>query len=86
MATSIVDEKRTLEITPSEKHDVEHLETTKEDDLALQGISIFKSRYDDLSILRTLWVFKRVVLVVLAVYTGYMCEGFEVGHGLPFSS
>lgn len=37
-----------------------------------------KSRFDELSLLRTLWVFKRSILVSLAVYTGYVCEGFEV--------
>jgi hypothetical protein len=42
----------------------------------------FKSRFDDLSIPRTLWIFRRTVLVCLAVYTGYVCEGFEVGHPL----
>lgn len=30
---------------------------------------------------RALWVFRRVALVSLAVYTGYVCEGFEVGQG-----
>ena len=39
---------------------------------------LVKSRYDELSIPRTLWVFRRVLLVTLAVYTGYVCEGFEV--------
>lgn len=39
---------------------------------------LVKSRYDELSIPRTLWVFKRVILISLAVYTGYVCEGFEV--------
>lgn len=36
-----------------------------------------KSRYDELSIPRTLWVFRRIIFVSLAVYTGYICEGFE---------
>lgn len=40
---------------------------------------LVKSRYDELSIPRTLWVFRRIILVSLAVYTGYVCEGFEVG-------
>ena len=39
---------------------------------------LVKSRYDELSIPQTLWVFKRIILVSLAVYTGYVCEGFEV--------
>ena len=29
-----------------------------------------KSRFDDLSIPRTLWVFRKTALVVLSVYTG----------------
>ncbi|KAL1404926.1 hypothetical protein Q8F55_008538 [Vanrija albida] len=43
--------------------------------------TLLKSRYDDLSIPRTLWVFKRSVFFVLMLYTGYMCEGFELGAG-----
>lgn len=43
-----------------------------------EGYGLVKSRFDELSIPRTLWVFRRVVLVSLAVYTGYVCEGFEV--------
>jgi hypothetical protein len=42
----------------------------------------YKSRFDELSIPRTLWIFRRTVLVCLAVYTGYVCEGFEVGRHL----
>jgi sugar porter (SP) family MFS transporter len=41
----------------------------------------YKSRFDELSIPRTLWIFRRTVLVCLAVYTGYVCEGFELGAG-----
>ncbi|CAK7228866.1 hypothetical protein SCUCBS95973_007026 [Sporothrix curviconia] len=40
---------------------------------------LLKSKYDELSVGRTLWVFKRVALISLAVYTGYVCEGFELG-------
>ncbi|KAH8677975.1 general substrate transporter [Xylariales sp. PMI_506] len=42
---------------------------------------LVKSRFDELSIGQTLWVFRRVVLVALAVYTGNTCEGFELGVG-----
>lgn len=42
------------------------------------GHDILKSKYDELSVGRTLWVFKRVALISIAVYTGYVCEGFEV--------
>lgn len=41
---------------------------------------LLKSSYDELSVPRTVWVFKRVVLVSIAVYTGYVCEGFEVSE------
>ena len=47
----------------------------------IDSYGLVKSRYDELSIPRTLWVFKRVVLVSLAVYTGYVCEGFELNAG-----
>jgi hypothetical protein len=74
----------------SEKHDVVHLEAAQ-----TQGVvdvdpklpvddtyGLVKSRFDEMSIPRTLWVFRRVVLVSLAVYTGYVCEGFEVSEGI----
>ena len=41
---------------------------------------LVKSTWDELSIPRTLWTFKRTVLISLAVYTGYVCEGFEVSN------
>ncbi|KAM0342095.1 hypothetical protein ACHAPU_009708 [Fusarium lateritium] len=45
-------------------------------------LAIFTARmFDELSILRTVWAFRRVVLVALAVYTGYVCEGFELKIG-----
>lgn len=70
--------------SPAEKPEEEHRERTQADDIELSKVDgydsygLVKSRYDELSIPRTLWVFKRVVLVSLAVYTGYVCEGFEV--------
>lgn len=75
--------KNQLELVNStEKHDVTHVENLGLGDEALgvtvDGNGLLKSRFDELSIPRTLWVFRRVVLVTLAVYTGYMCEGFEV--------
>jgi len=39
-------------------------------ELAETHYDLRKSRFDDLSILRTLWVFRKTVLVVLSVYTG----------------
>ncbi|KAK6371393.1 hypothetical protein LTS17_009124 [Exophiala oligosperma] len=46
-----------------------------------ESYGLVKSRFDELSLPRTLWVFKRVILIILAVYTGYVCEGFELGAG-----
>ncbi|ERS95286.1 hypothetical protein HMPREF1624_08164 [Sporothrix schenckii ATCC 58251] len=37
-----------------------------------------KSRFDNLTIPQTIWTFKRVVLIIISVYTGYICEGFEL--------
>lgn len=64
-----------------EKPDIEHVESTKhpDDPLAYDDHGLVKSRFDDLSISKTLWVFRRAVFYTLCVYTGYMCEGFEVG-------
>ena len=76
----------------SEKPHVERIEGTTgdvDDVVKIDGYDSYglvKSRYDELSIPRTLWVFKRVVLVSLAVYTGYVCEGFEVSGAPPFYS
>jgi hypothetical protein len=72
--------------SPSEKPEVVRLEDPRADvdDIAkVDSYGLVKSRYDELSIPRTLWVFKRVVLVSLAVYTGYVCEGFEVSKAPP---
>jgi MFS transporter, SP family, general alpha glucoside:H+ symporter len=73
---------------PSEKHEEVRLEGVRADidDVKVDGYDSYglvKSRYDELSIPRTLWVFKRVILVSLAVYTGYVCEGFEVSLSPP---
>lgn len=72
----------------SEKLEVAHLETAQENFEDLPTVDgkypdgLLKSKFDELSIPRTLWVFGRVVLVSLAVYTGYVCEGFEVSNFL----
>jgi hypothetical protein len=42
------------------------------------NIQLRKSRLDELSIARTLWVFRRAVFYTFCVYTGFLCEGFEV--------
>jgi hypothetical protein len=66
----------------SEKKAVDHVEHLGlgHDATAVtaEGNGLLKSRFDEMPLLKTLWVFRRVVLVTLAVYTGYMCEGFEV--------
>jgi SP family general alpha glucoside:H+ symporter-like MFS transporter len=56
------------------------VEDNKTDAYDFDTNGLLKSTFDELSILRTLWVFKRVILVSLAVYTGYICEGFEVSE------
>jgi hypothetical protein len=88
-------------MTATQKPEEMHLEHTRVDDIDLAKVNgydsygLVKSRFDELSLPRTLWVFKRVVLVSLAVYTGYVCEGFEViirhynwlnEHGLIYHS
>jgi hypothetical protein len=86
--------KDELMTSTSEKPEETHLEGTGadvDDIIKVDGYDSYglvKSRYDELSIPQTLWVFKRVVLVSLAVYTGYVCEGFEVSETppLPFIS
>lgn len=65
---------------PSEKQELEHLEETREDVDYQPGYGHVKSRWDELSIRRTVWVFRRVILIAIAVYTGYICEGFEVSE------
>jgi SP family general alpha glucoside:H+ symporter-like MFS transporter len=76
----------TQHLEGDEKGQVEHVEHLGlgEDAVAktIDGQGLLKSRFDEMSIPRTLWVFRRVVLVTLAVYTGYMCEGFEVSESL----
>ncbi|BEJ17722.1 hypothetical protein CspHIS471_0611230 [Cutaneotrichosporon sp. HIS471] len=61
---------------------IEHVETqeNKEVDVA-DGSGLMKSPIDHLSIWQTLWIFKRVVIFIILVYTGYVCEGFELNAG-----
>ncbi|CAH0004304.1 unnamed protein product [Clonostachys byssicola] len=62
-----------LEVTPNETSESKHGDN---------GIvDVAKSKFDDLSVGQTLWTFRRVVLVSLAVYTGFVCEGFELKIG-----
>ena len=70
---------------PADKPDIEHIESRKPviDDVTglghgFDGHGLVKSRFDDMSVTKTVWVFRRAVFFTLCVYTGYMCEGFEV--------
>lgn len=69
-------------VSNGEKQEIEHVNNINNVDevvgVTIDGNGLLKSRFDEMSIPKTLWVFRRVVLVTLAVYTGYMCEGFEV--------
>lgn len=56
-----------------------HVETRDEKVTDADSSGLMKSPVDHLSIWQTLWIFKRVVMFVILVYTGYVCEGFEVG-------
>ncbi|KAJ6785288.1 hypothetical protein PWT90_01088 [Aphanocladium album] len=58
----------------------EHFENMP-DTLGHDSRGLYKSPFDQLSLPQTLWTFKRIILVTLAVYTGYVCEGFELGAG-----
>ncbi|CAH0045348.1 unnamed protein product [Clonostachys solani] len=62
-----------LEVIPNEMSEPKH------DDNGI--VNVAKSKFDDLSVGQTLWTFHRVVLVSLAVYTGFVCEGFELKIG-----
>lgn len=72
MATPATDDIRPVEKTAA-VHD-EHV-----DEKAIES-DLLKSRFDEMSIPRTLWVFRRAAFYVFLVYTGYFCEGFEVGY------
>lgn len=60
---------------PDEKPDATHFEDVKE---KVQEVQLLKSRFDEMSISRNLWVFRKAAMFVFLVYTGYVCEGFEV--------
>jgi hypothetical protein len=64
--------------TMPEKANIAHVEGDNVKVDGYDSYGLVKSTFDELSIPRTLWVFRRVTLVSLAVYTGYICEGFEV--------
>lgn len=60
---SQMDEKH-IDLHDEKVNGIDHKE------LAEVDYGLRKSRFDDLSIPRTLWVFRKTVLVVLSVYTG----------------
>ncbi|KIH93283.1 hypothetical protein SPBR_04496 [Sporothrix brasiliensis 5110] len=71
-------------VTSAEKPAIGHVEQSfleeighaKVDGYVSYGLA--KSRFDNLTIPQTIWTFKRVVLIIISVYTGYICEGFEL--------
>ncbi|KAF6521687.1 hypothetical protein HZS61_015945 [Fusarium oxysporum f. sp. conglutinans] len=70
----------------SDRPDLAHVESILDDNKISPNAEyhpdeLVKSKFDGLSIPRTVWVFRRVALVALAVYTGYVCEGFELKIG-----
>ncbi|KAK2128962.1 hypothetical protein NOF04DRAFT_1183665 [Fusarium oxysporum II5] len=70
----------------SDRPDLAHVESIPDDNKITPTAEyhpdeLVKSKFDNLSIPRTVWVFRRVALVALAVYTGYVCEGFELKIG-----
>ena len=44
--------------------------------------SLVKSRWDTLGIWQALWTFRTSWFYTMAVYTGYIIDGYEVGSGL----
>lgn len=45
---------------------------------ALEGDGLVKSRFDHLTIMQALWVFRRSLFVCFCVFTGRMLEYFEI--------
>lgn len=76
MPTTTMNSSEKAEVARDESAAVEIDDISKGNEYDSYGL--VKSRFDELSIPRTLWVFRRVTLVSLAVYTGYVCEVFEV--------
>jgi MFS transporter, SP family, general alpha glucoside:H+ symporter len=77
------------ETTPTEKAGIRHHEVALDDVSGVKGDFYnnngpVKSRFDEMSVGRTAWVFRRVAFIALAVYTGYVCEGFEVSTNNVF--
>lgn len=70
---------------------IEHLEFAHDDHVtdekgsvaevhvaALDGDGLVKSRFDQLTIMQALWVFRRSLFVCFCVFTGRMLEYFEI--------
>lgn len=76
MAAPITDQK----IGAHDEH-LEALPHTEDNDLKGHenfGRGLVKSRFDELGLWKTLWVFRRATFYCLLVYTGFLLEGFEV--------
>lgn len=86
MASHDIDSRAPLEtVTSTEKAGISHVEEqnviddfsqAKVDGYVSYGLA--KSRFDNLTIPQTIWTFKRVIIIIISVYTGYICEGFEL--------
>ena len=71
-----------------EKHEIEPVENVGAlDKLALErGVSkglqedLVKSTFDTLTVTQSLWVFRRCFIYIFLAFTGYIMEGYEVGH------
>lgn len=78
MTTRIDEDKADIQVA--------HLESsvTRDEDLkhaALDGQGVLKSRFDELPILTCLWTFRRAAFFCFLLFTGAMCDGFEVREG-----
>ena len=47
--------------------------------VAAQRNDLLKSRFDELSIVQTVWVFRRVAIFAFMIYTLNMLDGWQVG-------
>lgn len=75
MATANMTELDIHPVRSTEKGDTFHDENVEDKAIAHE---LLKSRFDEMSIPRTLWVFRKSAFCVFSVYMGYLCEGFEV--------
>ncbi|KAL1893354.1 hypothetical protein Sste5346_006532 [Sporothrix stenoceras] len=84
MANNDIDSRPLETVTSTEKAGISHVEQSVLDDFSLAKVDgyvsygLAKSRFDNLTIPQTIWTFKRVIIIIISVYTGYICEGFEL--------